>query len=196
MTIYTLRLITTSTYSPEQMQAAVVDALGTKCERLRVKVHQVSKEGLEIEVKGERKPLDAAHMLLSQDFAAEHPFVRVLDQLGDALRNEAYPLLGRLEQELRAFINEAMIAAGLGIDWLTRVDDARISSRVLATLQKGQSAIYQHPVEFTELDHLLEIVTLDLAAWAEQRSITAHDLLSLLEVGTDLKDVRATLANG
>ncbi|WP_411561623.1 hypothetical protein [Pseudomonas shirazensis] len=194
MTIYTLRLITTSTYSPEQMQAAVVDALGTKCERLRVKVHQVSKEGLEIEVKGERKPLDAAHMLLSQDFAAEHPFVRVLDQLGDALRNEAYPLLGRLEQELRAFINEAMIAAGLGIDWLTRVDDARISSRVLATLQKGQSAIYQHPVEFTELDHLLEIVTLDLAAWAEQRSITAHDLLSLLEVGTDLKDVRATLA--
>lgn len=194
MTIYTLRLITTSTYNPTQMRATVVEALGRKCEPLRVEIHQVSKGGLEIEVKGERKHLDSAHMLLSQDFAVHHPFVRVLDELGDALRNEAYPLLGRLEQELRAFINEAMIAAGLGIDWLTMVDDARISSRVLATIQKGQSAIYQHPVEFTELDHLLEIVTLDLAAWAEQRSITADDLLSLLEVGTDLKDIRATLA--
>lgn len=193
MAVFRLRLVTTSSDHPSQMYQNVVAAIGRHHDRVDVTVRRVSKDGLQIEIRGERAALDAAHMQISKSFATQNPFVRVLDELGDTLRQEAYPLLGRLEQELRAFINEAMISAGLGIDWLSMLDDTRLSARILATAQKGHSVVYQHPVEFTELDHLLDIVTLDLAAWAEERSITAGDLLSLLENGSDLTDIQAAL---
>jgi hypothetical protein len=176
------------------MQTSVIEALGKQSNDVSVDVQRVSSEALEIKISGERRALGASHMQISKDFAAEHPFIRLVDELGDELRNQAYPILSRLEQELRAFINEAMISAGMGINWLEMVADDRISTRIQATIQKSQSAIYQHPVEFTELDHLLEIVTLDLASWASHKPITTEDLINLLEVGNDLKEIKETLA--
>ncbi|MCE0917619.1 hypothetical protein [Pseudomonas sp. NMI760_13] len=194
MITYKLKLVITSHDQPAQVHSTVSETLGKSCTQLKVRIRRISTEAMEIEIEGERTPLDAAHMKLSQTFAKLYPFVRVLDELGDALRSEAYPLLGHLEQELRGFINEAMVYSGIGIDWLAKVGNAQITARVMATQQKGQGAIYQHPVEFTELDHLLEIVTVDLAAWDIDRPVSASDMFTLLQEAKDLEEVRATLA--
>ncbi|VVM74900.1 hypothetical protein PS619_01997 [Pseudomonas fluorescens] len=193
MATYRLKLLINSIDQPSVVRSNLAETLGKYCDELDLRIRRISNEAMEIEIEGERAPLDAAHMKISQTFAKHSPFIRVLDELGDALRNEAYPLLGQLEQELRAFINEAMVYSGIGIDWLTKVGDAQISARVTATQQKGKDAIYQHPVEFTELDQLLEIVTVDLAAWDNDRTLSASDIFSLLKDAKDLEDVRDML---
>jgi hypothetical protein len=104
----------------------------------------------------------------------------LVDEVSDELRNEAYPLVSRLEQELRAFIQEAMVEV-LGFSWWEKLGMESVRRRVSEVGAKRRpTGLPLHPIEFSEFDHLVEIITGDLASWQADKPLAVADLQDLL----------------
>jgi hypothetical protein len=113
---------------------------------------------------------------------------RLIDEVGDENRKQAYPLLAEIEQYMRAFINQAILKV-LPFEWW-----ASLGSVEIPGLQKlAHSASLSHPLELTTFEALTKIVTADVSEWEPNRAVALSDLHELLETVPDVNALRSRL---
>ena len=139
------------------------------------------------------KIIDACHDKL--DIERDWAF-RSKDELGDFLRESAYPILANIETTLRNFINQAMISV-LGFNWWNLFIPENIRKKVEAIeIKAGKSNTkLHHPIEFTLFEDLIRIVTAEFQAWPDDRIITFSGLVELLSSSNSIEEIRLELEN-
>tara|TARA_R110002012_G_scaffold63234_5_gene166497 strand:+ start:4139 stop:5413 length:1275 start_codon:yes stop_codon:yes gene_type:complete len=137
--------------------------------------------------------INSIHQALASDLSDKHSFIRLTDELGNHLRNEAYPILARIEQELRRLIQTAMIE-NMGFEWWVLVSDSSLVSRVTELEERSSKGVHHHPLEFSEFNHLLDLVTTNIQSWEDTRPLTTNDLISLLDKCKTVSDIRNNIS--
>lgn len=137
--------------------------------------------------------INSIHHALATGLSDKHSFIRLTDELGDHLRNEAYPILARIEQGLRRLIQTAMIE-NMGFEWWVLVSDSSLVSRVTELEERSSKGVHHHPLEFSEFNHLLELVTTNIQSWEDKRQLTTNDLISLLDNCKKVSDIRDNIS--
>ena len=161
-------------------------------------VHTASQHP-KLSVRGSLEDVDACHLRLNADFVDEHSCIRLRDEAGDEIRQRAYPILARIEQQLRAFINQAMTEI-IGFDWwdsitpfLTEQGIREGVQRVESTIGKASSAIH-HPLELLLFDQLIPIITGSIQPWPADKPLSVVDLTEVLADCTSIEEVQGKLA--
>ena len=137
--------------------------------------------------------IDNCHEKL--DFERDWAFISK-DELGNFLRESAYPILSDIETTLRNFINIAMIEV-CGFDWWNSFIPENIRSKVFEVENKAgkPSVKHHHSIEFTFFEDLIKIVTAEFQTWPDSRVITVFDIVELYSKANSLEDVRKELEN-
>jgi len=131
--------------------------------------------------------IDSVHDRIGQ-LEATTSWINEQDSLGDAIRVLGYPLLADIELALRVFIKRAMIEV-LGPNWWGEVIPPELREKSIQPAKRpGQ---IQHPLDWLTFEQLMSVFSAEYVEWAPNRLITSSDLLSLLELGTDLSAMRA-----
>jgi Asp-tRNA(Asn)/Glu-tRNA(Gln) amidotransferase C subunit len=113
------------------------------------------------------------------------------DELGDALRAQAYPLLADIEMKLRNFINQSMVKV-LGFDWWDSFSPEKLREKVENTEKKTKKGQVnkRHQIEFTLFDDLIEIVTTKYQKWSNEQFISVTDFCDLLLTSASLEQIQ------
>ena len=131
--------------------------------------------------------IDSCHDKL--DFDRDWSFI-TKDELGDSLREQAYPLLANVEVKLRTFINKSMVEV-LGFGWWDRIPEKfRKKVENIELRIKKDKIKKQHPIEFTFFEDLIEIVTDKVQTWSNEQFITVDDFYNLLLTSTSLEEIQ------
>ena len=131
--------------------------------------------------------IDSCHDKL--DFDRDWSFI-TKDELGDSLREQAYPLLADVEVKLRTFINKSMVEV-LGFGWWNRIPEKfRKKVENIELKSNKDKTKKQHPIEFTFFEDLIEIVTAKVQTWSNEQFITVDDFCNLLLTSTSLEEIQ------
>ena len=131
--------------------------------------------------------IDSCHDKL--DFDRDWSFI-TKDELGDSLREQAYPLLANVEVKLRTFINKSMVEV-LGFGWWNRIPEKfRKKVENIELKSNKDKTKKQHPIEFTFFEDLIEIVTAKVQTWSNEQFITVDDFCNLLLTSTSLEEIQ------
>ncbi len=163
------------------------------------KLTQTTSQLLKLFIRGTLEDVDACHYRLNDEFVGEYSCIRLRDEAGSEIRQQAYPILARIEQQLRAFINYAMIEVR-GFDWwgsitpfLTEQGIRDGVQKVEERIKKASSAIH-HPLELALFDDLIPIVTGSIQYWSSSKPLSAGDLQEILSDSSSLKELQEKLA--
>ncbi len=152
-----------------------------------------------LSIRGSLKDLDTCHNRINKKFVNHYSCIRLRDDAGEEIRQQAYPILAHIEQQLRAFINRAMIEVK-GFNWwdsLAPFFTKQIVPDKVKYIEKqiGKTkASHHHAVELMYFTDLLYIVTASTQYWPAGKPLSADDLLKILSDCSSLDDLRGKLA--
>jgi len=174
--------------------AKILDRHGLSSDR---ELSQRNPRYLELSIRGSLEEVDACHSRLNDNFVSRYSCVRLRDEAGDEIRRRAYPTLAHIEQQLREFINRAMIEVR-GFGWwdstIPFLTERGIRDGVLEVEGKiKQASEIHHPLELTLFSHLIPIVTGLAQHWQTGKQLTAEDLLELLSNCSSLDELKQKL---
>ncbi|MBD1833462.1 hypothetical protein H6F61_12430 [Cyanobacteria bacterium FACHB-472] len=158
---------------------------------------EANSTSLELIIKGELEIVDDCHDEINKRLIGESQLrcKRLLDEVGDEIRQQAYPILSAIEQRFRVFVSQALIEVS-GFDWWDTTAPAKLQSKVQPIHEKHQEdGIPLDPLECTQFDDLIELITAETSEWSESRGLTVSDLAELLLDCESLEEVRAKLIN-
>jgi hypothetical protein len=157
-------------------------------------VKSVEPGGVQLSITGPLEDVDACHDKLNAELSGRYSCVRVLDEAGDDIRQRAYPILARIEQGLRTFINRAMTEV-IGFDWWDRMTPPALRTSVEDMERKaGNASEIHHPLELTYFDQLVDMVTGSVQEWEADRKLSVADLAELLSDCGSIEEVHRKLA--
>jgi len=140
--IYTLEfLIDWTQVSLDDLKKRVAKVLDRHGLSVDWQVAQTTSQHLRLSIRGCLEDVDACHSRLNDEFVSEHSCIRLRDEASDEVRQRAYPILARVEQQLRAFINRAM-AEVKGFDWWDSISPILTEQRIREGVQKVEDKIY------------------------------------------------------
>ena len=182
----------------DAVKKAVAKALGSKyVSSVEWSVIQTPPH-FKLSIKGSLEDVDTCHERLNQEFVSHYSCIRLRDDAGEEIRQQAYPILAHIEQRLRAFINRAMIEVK-GFDWWNFIapflDDQKIRDDVQKVKERiGKKAFMTyHPLELTLFDELISIMTGSIQRWPTSKPLSAGDLLEILSDSSSLEDIQKKL---
>lgn len=163
----------------QDSEKLIQDALCKKIDKIDILIESNIQGGFKCEVSGDFETIDACHDILNREICSQCQFIRILDEVSDQIRNEAYPLLSEIEQYLRNFINESMTNV-IGFGWWDKLQLDGVKTNVTLVANKNTKGLMLHPIELTQFDDLVDIIMGDLSRWEENSSITVSRLCELL----------------
>ncbi|MFO7697180.1 MAG: hypothetical protein R6X16_08490 [Anaerolineae bacterium] len=147
-----------------------------------------------VTVTGPLVHVDKCHGLLGSKLIEKEElrFFRLEDSAGDNIRRALYPIIARVERNLRAFVDQAGTCA-LGFSaWNSFVTHALGFARPNSPdASRGELPVSM--LERTQFDSLVRLITVSVQEWESARSISAADLLYLLEDAESIGEVRDRL---
>ncbi|MDJ0735111.1 MAG: hypothetical protein QNJ47_13775 [Nostocaceae cyanobacterium] len=180
--LYSLRLLFDSKQiSSGELEEKVKDVLAEFLPYVEIKINQSSK-GIEFVLKGTLEVVDDCHHKINKKIVETDNlnFQRLLDEAGDKIRQQAYPILAEIEQLFRVFVSQAIVDI-FGFDWWDNFAPADIRNKVQPIYDKHrEDGASIDPLECTQFDDLVKIITAETFEWSEDRSLSAADLLKLL----------------
>jgi hypothetical protein len=177
--------------SREKLEEQATGLLHEYLAQVRLEVGETTAGHLLLSIVGPLEGVDACHReivdTLIKRFGRHH--FRLIDEAGDEIRKQAYPILAKIEQELRAFVNQSIVEV-LGFEWWTSLGEVEIPG-----IDAAKSELYKthHPLECAQFDDLLEIVTTEVAQWRADRPLSQADLLELLAEAETIEEVKENL---
>lgn len=190
---YLLKLLFDGTQvSQEELQEKAKDALQNVYPNIPL-VDKLHSTTLQLTLKGELEIIDKCHAKLNKVLIKEHQLKckRLLDEAGDEIRRQAYPIISDIEQRFRVFINQALIEVA-GFDWWDTKTSAELRSKVQPIYDKHQEdGTPLDPLECTQFDDLINIINSEASEWSESSNLKVSDFIELLsdcESITELKD--------
>ena len=149
-----------------------------------------------LSVKGPLISVDACHRAIAKVLIGRlgHTyFFRLIDEAGDEIRRRAYPILADLEQDLRAFVNQSIVEV-LGFEWWTSLGKVDIPGLTSPSTDLRSLRETHHPLELTQFDDLVKIMTTEVAQWEDDRVLSMLELAELLEEAENIGDLKKRLA--
>ena len=158
-----------------------------------LEIEPMDPQSAQLSIKGSLEDVDACHDKLNKELVERRSCVRLRDEAGDEIRERAFPILARIEQSLRSFVNRAMVEVK-GFDWWEPWAPTSIQPRVTEIEKRsGRRAEIYHPVELTTFEHLVAIISGSVQKWREDRPLTASDLREILSECPSINELRARL---
>lgn len=148
-----------------------------------------------LEIHGTLDIVDACHDLINQKLLNKHQLkcIRLLDEAGDEIRRQAYPILAEIEQNFRAFISQALAEVS-GFDWWSSFAPPEIRRNVESVRGKHQTNdISLDPLEFTQFDDLIKIITAEVSEWSEDQPLSVNNFLELLSDCDSVTEIKTKL---
>jgi hypothetical protein len=174
--------ISSDKFSEEELDVSVKKILAKIISHVEVEICQKEKY-LILSITSTEKHIDSCYEKL--DFDREWSF-RTRDELGDALRAEAYPLLADIEVKLRNFINQCMVEV-VGFDWWDSFIPEKLNKRVEKA--GGNQVKKHHQIELTFFDDLIGIIRTKHQKWSNEQFISVTDFCDLLLTFTSLEEI-------
>ncbi|MBC8492238.1 MAG: hypothetical protein H8D43_00530 [Chloroflexi bacterium] len=184
-----------SEISLDDLRQKAAKAIGRHLSDVDLQLIPIDPQRLQLSIVGSLESVDACHDKINRELFDRHSCVRLHDEAGVEIRQQAYPILARIEQLLRDFINRAMIEVA-GFDWWDSMTPPSIRTKVREVEKKsGRIAVIHHPLEFTDFDHLVQIITGSVQEWAEDRPFSVADFLEVLSDCDSMEEVQTKLEN-
>ena len=196
-TSYSLRfLVDSSKISKDELVQKVESILAKHLSQIDLKVSKIDSKRLELFINGSLNDIDACHQKLNKSEEYDNEIsIRLRDDAGEKIRRDAYPIVAQIELQLRKFINCAMNEV-IGFDWWDSMAPQNVKKRVMDIEERNKKALNFHDkIEFTEFDHLIEIVIHSFQAWSEDRQISVSDLNDIISDCGSFEDVKCEFDN-
>ena len=196
-TSYSLRfLVDSSKISKDELVQKVEDILAKHLSQIDLKVSKIDSKRLELFINGSLEDIDACHQKLNKSEEYDNEIsIRLRDDAGEKIRRDAYPILAQIELQLRKFINCAMNEV-IGFDWWDSMAPLNVKKRVMDIEERNKKASKFHDkIEFTEFDHLIDIVIHSFQAWSEDRKISVNDLNDLISDCGSFEEIKCKFDN-
>lgn len=140
--------------------------------------------------------IDACHQKLNKSEEYDNEIsIRLSDDAGEKIRRDAYPIVAQIELQLRKFINCAMNEV-IGFDWWDSMAPQNVKKRVMDIEERNKKAPKFHDkIEFTEFNHLIEIVIHSFQEWSEDRQISVNDLNDIISDCGSFEEIKCKFDN-
>lgn len=162
----------------------ITEHLGELKEKVSCDVKQENDDCFRICFKGKAEDIDTTNVLVRNVFEkAFEVFVLQVDELGDAIRERAYPILGKIEQTLRSFVGTCMIDL-TDFDW-----EKHGNIKMISTAEQ----LPCHPLEATFLEDLVDILTAKYTRRPLNNFVSYEDLMGLCSECDSLQELAAIL---
>ncbi len=190
---YSLKLLFDNTQiSKEELEQKAKEALQEFLPNIHLLVDAMHSTSLQLTLEGELEIIDTCHDEVNKVLITQSQLncKRLLDEVGDEIRQLAYPILSAIEQRFRVFVIQALTEV-CEFDWWYRVP-AALQSKV----QKIQQEIYEKdptpldPLECTQFNDLIDIIKKETSEWSEDKGLTVRDLTELLSDCDSVAEVR------
>ncbi len=147
--------------SQEELKANVEKLIQAQLPHIKEFDVKSTRSGLYLSITGPLEIVDKCHDDINVDIIGRCQLVcvRLIDEAGDEVRRRAYPILARIEQNFRVFINRAFTEV-VGFDWWEKVPLPReIRAKVKSLRDKDEDRAWLHPLEYTQFDDLVDLIT-------------------------------------
>ena len=200
VTLYSLEfLIDGAQVSLDDLKKKAAKAMHRHGSNVDWHVTQTASQHLKLSIRGPLEDVDTCHLRLNDELVGQYSCIRLRDEAGDEIRQRAYPVLARIEQQLRTFINRAMTEVK-GFDWWESITPALTPQRIREDVQKVEdrigkvSSTIHHPLELALFDDLIPFVTGSIQQWPEHKPLSASELLEILSDCSSIEDIQEKLA--
>ncbi len=117
-------------------------------------------------------------MIFNRDcVSSDFHVICTLDEAGDNIRMRTYPILSRMEQQLRAFINRVMTDVA-GKDWWCDWCPPGVNDKAKRRKNNDERG---HEIELIDFADLLTLMTANVQDWPDNYQITANDLTNMMK---------------
>jgi predicted CopG family antitoxin len=193
---YSLKLLFDNTQiSKEELEQKAKDVLQNFLPNIHLSVDAMYSTSLQLTLEGELEIIDTCHDKVNKVLITPSQLKtkRLLDEVGDEIRQQAYPILAAIEQRFRVFVSQALTEVS-GFDWWNTTAPADLRSKVQPIQEKHQEdGTPLDPLECTQFDDLIKIITAETSEWSESRILSVSDFRELLSNCASVAEVRDKL---
>jgi hypothetical protein len=193
---YSLKLLFDNTQiSKEELEQKAKDVLQNFLPNIHLSVDAMYSTSLQLTLEGELEIIDTCHDKVNKVLITPSQLKtkRLLDEVGDEIRQQAYPILAAIEQRFRVFVSQALTEVS-GFDWWHTTAPADLRSKVQPIQEKHQEdGTPLDPLECTQFDDLIKIITAETSEWSERRILSVSDFRELLSNCASVAEVRDKL---
>jgi hypothetical protein len=193
---YSLKLLFDNTQiSKEELEQKAKDVLQNFLPNIHLSVDAMYSTSLQLTLEGELEIIDTCHDKVNKVLITPSQLKtkRLLDEVGDEIRQQAYPILAAIEQRFRVFVSQALTEVS-GFDWWYTTAPADLRSKVQPIQEKHQEdGTPLDPLECTQFDDLIKIITAETSEWSESRILSVSDFRELLSNCASVAEVRDKL---
>jgi len=196
--LYSLKLLFDKTQiSKEDLEQKAKDVLQEflPLPNIHLSVEAMYSNSIQLTLEGELENIDTCHDKINKEIITQSQLKtkRLLDEVGDEIRQQAYPILAAIEQRFRVFVSQALTEVS-GFDWWDTTAPAELRSKVQPIQEKHQEdGMPLDPLECTQFDDLIKIITAETSEWSESRMLSVIDCIELLSDCESVAEVRNKL---
>lgn len=143
-------------------------------------------------LQGPLSQVDECHHQINSKLLGAEPLscVRLVDEAGDEVRCQAYPILASIEQRLRAFVNRKAVEV-LGFGWWSRYAPEDLQNKVNSYVRKDVGVTM---LEGTQFDDLVDLITHEYSEWPSDKSLSVAELNELMAGCASFEEFQNQLA--
>jgi hypothetical protein len=181
--------------SRTELEQKSAELLADYLQTIDLHIEQLDDRRIHFSLRGPLKAISTCHDAINDKLFDRMTTIRLVDEAGDEIRRQAYPIIAEIETTLRTFINRAMTEI-MGFDWWNQVCPSDIWRNVKGKEDRWDSEEirFLHPVELTTFDELISIVTGSSRKWKEDQKLSASDLMRLLSDCNSIEQLRDKLS--
>jgi hypothetical protein len=196
---YTLEIhISNTHFFGATLEEKVNDILNDFIEKIALNIYPIKEKDKilynRIVLNGSLQDIDKCHQKLQKHILSQEPlnFYRYIDEAGDKIRCQAYPILAEIENKIRAFINQAIVDIW-EFNWWNSHPPDKIAQKTNKLYFRHKNDENVHPLECTNFEDLIDILTAKFSCWKPEQSITVGDLSNLLNNHHTIDDINTEL---
>jgi hypothetical protein len=174
--------------SLEKLTKETTHALQEYLSDIELTVAPTNSEAWKLVIKGTLEIIDACHERINKILFEQSQLrgMRLLDESGDEIRQQAYPILAEIEQRFRVFVSQALIEV-CGFDWGNNLASANIRENVRKVKNEADGTFLDF-LECTQFNDLIEIITQEVSEWTETKRLYVTDIQELRSSCKSLAD--------
>ncbi len=168
--------------SEDDLRQKVEKAISSRLKKVQPKISRIDNKRLQLSIKGTLGDVESCRDKINTNLK-DYPHILLIDEAANEIRQQAYPILAKIELSLREFINRA-ISEIFECDWwntmATYLSRPDVQQAVLDIKKPKPYEVY-HPLDllyFGDLARLL--ITGYYQELREDKLISVDDLIKIL----------------
>lgn len=179
-------LVDSSKTNKDDLKQKIMIILDRHGPRIKIDIKETNFNILELSIEGSLDDIDACHFKLSRSNELYKALIILEDDPGKDIRSRAYPILSKIELQLRTFINRSIIEI-FGFDWWHMAPE-KTKNRVMNIEEKNN--VIHDKIEFTNFDDLVTMVTHCYQEWDDYRPMSAKDIKDIISDCTSMTEFK------